>query len=237
MTTGAAPGTVAAMPTPTRTAVYIRTSTDEQDGGAQRHALARTAPADAAIYEDRGESGAKVSRPAIDRLRADVRAGLVTEIHVYALDRLGRSTIAVVDLLNELTARGARVVSIREGTLDPTTPTGNFTITILAALAQMERAIIRERVKSGIERTRDPETGRLTRTKSGRPFGRTPRVDVDPAEVQRRRKAGESWRGIAQAMHAPTSTIRRAHARAVPETPSPAKGSKAPVSRASRRTR
>lgn len=218
-------------------AVYIRTSTDDQDGEAQRVAVTKAAPAGATVYTDRGISGAKVSRPALDQLRADVRAGTVREVYTFALDRLGRSAVAVIGLLDEWGAAGVRVVSLREGALDPATPVGAMVIAIFAALAQMERAIIRERVRAGVERTRDPATGKLTRTKSGRPFGRQPRADVDGREVLRRRAAGESWRRIAQALKAPQATIRRIAARTVPETPTRKSTARPGVSRTERRRR
>ena len=76
-------------------AIYVRTSTTDQDGAAQLHALRRAAEARGwsryREFIDLGHSGAKASRPALDALRAAVRTGDVREVMVFALDRLGRS--------------------------------------------------------------------------------------------------------------------------------------------------
>lgn len=194
-------------------ACYIRTSTDGQDGQAQRHQLERaTAGVDEPIrwYVDVGESGAKTSRPELDRLKRDTAAGEVSAVYVSALDRLGRSAVHVLTMLNDWTRAGVRVVSLREGqSIDPSTPIGRAVASILAAVAELERDLIRERVRSGVKRAQ--ERG----TRSGRPIGR-PSRGVDADEVRRRRAAGESWRTIAQAMKAPTATIRRAVSKTTP---------------------
>jgi len=188
-------------PSPT-TAIYIRTSTHHQDGLAQGHVLDRAAP-DAVWFIDVGESGSKARRPMLDELRAAVRRGEVDEVVSTALDRLGRSSLDVVMLVDELAAAGVRIRTIREGVLDPASPISRFTLQLFAALAEMERALIRERVRAGVKRAQDEGT------RSGKPIGR-PRRAVDATEVRRRREAGESWRTIAQALRCPTATIRRA---------------------------
>lgn len=185
-------------------AAYLRTSTDGQDGEAQRHALETAAPRGVRWYVDVGESGVKVSRPGLDELVRDVRAGSVRSVHVYALDRLGRSAVHVLGMLREWADRGVRLVSIREGqSIDPATPIGRAIAGILAAVAELERDLIRERVRAGVKRAQEKGT------RSGRAIGR-PRRAVDVREAIRRRQAGESWRTIAQALRCPAATIRRA---------------------------
>lgn len=191
----------------TSRAIYLRTSTRKQDGAAQRHDLARWLVARGAgnvtWFADLDESGAKARRPELDRLRAEVRAGNVREVYATALDRLGRSLVDVVMLLDEFTQAGCVVETMREGRIDPSTAAGRFLAQTFASLAEMERMIIRERVRAGVARAR------AEGTRSGRAIGR-PKREVDALEVARRRAAGESWRGIAQALRVPTATIRRA---------------------------
>lgn len=184
-------------------AVYVRTSTDSQDGEAQHHALEARAPAGAVWYVDRGISGAKASRPALDKLRAAARRGEVRELYVYALDRLGRSSVDVLLLVDDLARCGVRLHSLREGEIDPGSAIGRAILTILSGVAQLERDLIRERVQAGIRRAQDKGT------RSGRPIGR-PARDVPTADALRRRAAGESWRSIARALKVPAATLRRA---------------------------
>lgn len=189
-------------------AVYLRTSTGKQDGAAQRDQLQRAVGvlkwSAVEWYEDRGESGKKASRPALDKLLTEVRAGKVTHLLVYRLDRLGRSMVEVCLLIEQLSKAGVRIHSLREGILENETPMGRAMIQLCATFAEMEHGIIAERVKSGIERAR--KNG----TRSGRAFGR-PLKDI-PAEVlaraRRYRKSGASWREIAVALKVKVRTLR-----------------------------
>jgi site-specific DNA recombinase len=87
-------------------------------------------------------------RPALARLLADVQAGKVTVVIVAALDRLGRSTRIILDLVDAITEAGAELISCRES-LDTTTPTGKFVLTLFAALAQLDRDQIVKRTTDG----------------------------------------------------------------------------------------
>ncbi len=189
-----------------RFALYVRTSTSDQDGAAQLHALRRAAEArgwQAPVeYIDIGHSGAKASRPALDALKQAARQGRVRQVMVFALDRLGRSLRDLLLLLDELTAAGCAVISLREA-LDLTTPTGRLLVHLVAALAEFERELIRERVKSGIARVK--ATGK---TRSGKAVGR-PRRQVDERQVRAMREEGRSWRAIAQALKVPRRTLER----------------------------
>lgn len=201
----------------TTDAVYVRTSTDGQDGAAQIAELERVAPKAARWFIDRGESGTKKSRPALDDLMRETRAGRVRTIHVYALDRLGRSTLHVLGMLREWAEAGIALRSMREGeSIDPQTPIGRAIAAILCVIAELDREIIVGRVKSGVRRVMPIEKGGLGKpTRSGKPIGR-PRRAVDASEVARRRAAGESWRSIARALHCPAATIRRAVSKPTP---------------------
>lgn len=187
-------------------AIYTRTSTSDQDGAAQLHALRRAVEArgwtDVREFTDIGHSGAKASRPALDELRKAAQRGEVRVLVVYALDRLGRSLRDLLLLLDELTAAGCMVVSLRES-IDLTTPAGRLLVHMLGALAEFEKSIINERVRSGLARVK--ATGR---TRSGKPVGR-PRREVDADAVARLRAQGKSWRTIAKTLHVPRRTLER----------------------------
>lgn len=191
------------------TAIYVRTSTADQDGAAQIHALRRAAEARgwAGVRElvDLGHSGAKASRPALDDLRALARSGEVRIVMVYALDRLARSLRDLLLLLDELSAAGCMVVSLRES-IDLTTPAGRLMVQMLGALAEFEREIIRERVRGGVARAK------ARGTRSGRAIGR-PRREVDVGEITRLRANGTPWRDVARALHVPRRTAERAYRR------------------------
>jgi DNA invertase Pin-like site-specific DNA recombinase len=123
-------------------------------------------------------------------------------VMVFGLDRLGRSLRDLLLLLDELAAAGCAVISLRES-ID-LTPTGRLLVHLIAALAEFERELIRERVRSGIARVK--ATGR---TRSGKTVGR-PRRSVDVHAALARRAQGRSWREIAQALKVPGQTLRRA---------------------------
>jgi DNA invertase Pin-like site-specific DNA recombinase len=125
---------------------------------------------------------------------------------VVGLDRLGRSLRDLLVLLDELNAAGCAVISLREAT-DLTTPTGRLLVHSIAALAEFERELIRERVRAGIARVKATGT-----TRSGRPLGR-PRRAVDADAVARLRAKGRSWRSIAQALKVPRRTLERSLAK------------------------
>ena len=189
------------------TALYVRTSTTDQDGQAQLHALRRAAEArgwsQTQEFIDLGHSGAKAHRPALDGLRSTARAGTVRQVLVFGLDRLGRSLRDLLVLLDELAAAGCVVVSLREA-IDLGTPTGRLLVHLIAALAEFERELIRDRVRAGLARVK--ATGR---TRSGKAIGR-PRRTVDLEAVEELRHAGRSWREIAVALKVPTRTLHRA---------------------------
>jgi DNA invertase Pin-like site-specific DNA recombinase len=191
-------------------AIYVRTSTDDNDGAAQLHQLRTWCAAQGwkgvKEYVDRGECGAKDSRPEWNKLHAAIAKGGVTELAATELCRLGRSAVSVLLALDEIYRRGCRVVLLREG-LDYATPVGRLVATILAAVAQLERDQIRARIISGVNRAK--ELG----TRSGKAIGR-PRAQVtemDLEKVRHARALGGSWAEVARAVGKPASTLRRAH--------------------------
>lgn len=139
-----------------RAAIYARVSTFDQEPENQLQELRRYVEARgwlATEYVDRGVSGAKDSRPALDRLVMDARRRKFDTLIVWRLDRLGRNLKHLITLLEELQAMGVTFVSLREG-IDATTPAGKLQMHILGAIAEFERARIAERVKAGLARAK-----------------------------------------------------------------------------------
>lgn len=129
----------------TRRIGYARVSTDEQNVEIQVDLL-NEAGCDL-VFADEGESGAKASRPALDELLSTLKPE--DTLVVWRLDRLGRSLRHLVDLNERLAERGVAFESLMEK-LDTSTAMGRFVFHILAAVAELERQIIRERTMAGL---------------------------------------------------------------------------------------
>jgi DNA invertase Pin-like site-specific DNA recombinase len=136
-------------------------------------------------YVDAGVTGAKEHRPELDKLLADCRKRLVDAVVVYRYDRFARSLRQLVNALEEFRALEVEFVSLHEG-VDTSTPNGRLIFGIFASIAEFEREIIRERVRSGLAAARA----------RGKRIGR-PRKVVDAAKITRLRASGASWRTIA----------------------------------------
>jgi DNA invertase Pin-like site-specific DNA recombinase len=139
-----------------RCALYARVSTSEQEPENQLAELRQFAFVrgwTSAEYVDRGTSGSKDRRPALDQLVADARRRKFDVLLCWRLDRLGRNLRHLVVLLEELRAVGVAFVSLNEG-IDATTPAGKLQLHVLAALAEFERERIRERVHAGLARAK-----------------------------------------------------------------------------------
>ncbi len=131
-------------------AIYVRQSKDKKDslsikGQTElcRHECSR--PAAAKVYEDRGFSGKNTMRPGFQSMLKDVRAGKISKIVVYRLDRLSRSIIDFGQLWSELEAHRVEFVSVNEK-FDTATPMGRAMLYIIMVFAQLERETIGERV-------------------------------------------------------------------------------------------
>jgi putative DNA-invertase from lambdoid prophage Rac len=139
-----------------RAAIYARVSTFDQEPENQLAELRRYTTArgwSATDYVDRGVSGSKERRPALDGLLKDARRRRFDVLVVWRLDRLGRNLRHLITLLEELQALGIAFVSLNEG-IDATTPTGKLQMHILGAIAEFERERIRERVLAGLQRAK-----------------------------------------------------------------------------------
>ena len=139
-----------------RAALYARVSTTDQTTDNQLLEPRRYAEArgwTVTEYVDEGVSGAKESRPALDRLLKDARRRRLDALVVWRLDRLGRNLRHLILTLDELTALGVSFVSLGEG-IDTSTPAGRLQVHILGAIAEFERARIAERVRLGVARAK-----------------------------------------------------------------------------------
>jgi DNA invertase Pin-like site-specific DNA recombinase len=137
-------------------ALYARVSTLDQQPENQLAELRRYVAArgwTAVDYVDHGVSGAKDSRPALDKLVRDARRRKVDVVVTWKLDRLGRNLKHLITLLDDLQALGVAFVSLNEG-IDATTPAGKLQMHILGAIAEFERGRIVERVRAGLARAK-----------------------------------------------------------------------------------
>ena len=139
-----------------KAAIYARVSTFDQEPENQLQELRRYVQArgwTAVEYVDRGVSGAKDRRPALDHLVRDAMRRKIDVLICWRLDRLGRNLRHLILLLDELHAMGVAFVSLAEG-IDATTPAGRLQLHVLGAIAEFERARIAERVKAGLARAK-----------------------------------------------------------------------------------
>lgn len=151
-----------------RAAIYARVSTVDQEPENQLQELRRYVEARgwaSTEFVDRGVSGTKDRRPALDRLTADARRRRFDVVVCWRLDRLGRNLKHLITLLEEFQSLGVAFVSLAEG-IDATTPAGKLQMHILGAIAEFERERIRERVLAGLQRAKSQgrRLGRPTRT-------------------------------------------------------------------------
>ena len=174
-----------------RVALYIRVSTGDQHPETQLHDLKQMAQqrglAMVAEYTDK-ISGTKAKRPGLDRLLADARRGKFDIVMVWAFDRVARSVRHFLEILDELNRHNIEFVSFREN-VDTGGPLGRAMVVIIGAIAELERNLIVERVKSGLRRAK------LEGVRIGRPP-----ANIDRPAIVRDRQAGRSLSEVASAL-------------------------------------
>jgi DNA invertase Pin-like site-specific DNA recombinase len=173
---------------------YARVSTRDQNLEMQFDALAKAACP--RIFTDK-LSGALDDRPGLKEALSHLREG--DTLVVWKLDRLGRSVKGLVDLVNELEARKVHFQSVTDG-IDTRTPHGRFFFHMMASLAQMERELILERTRAGLEAARS----------QGRVGGR--KRQMTDSKVQAARKllaSGTPPREVAHSLHVSVPTLYR----------------------------
>jgi len=153
--------------------LYLRVSTSEQTTLNQELELKRYCNINNIaiynIYKDEGISGSKTSRPQLDLMLQDMRRKCFDCIIVWKFDRLGRSTAHLLQVLEELKNKNVRLIATSQN-IDTSTPMGKFFFTILSGFSEMEREMIRERIKLGLKR-RKAEGKKLGRPKGSKDKG------------------------------------------------------------------
>lgn len=184
--------------------LYIRVSTSDQTTKNQRRELEAVAKRQGwkivAVFEDAGVSGAKgrAQRPGLDALLKGVARREFDLVAAWSVDRLGRSLQDLLTFLNELHAKKVDLFLHQQG-IDTTTPAGQAMFALCGVFAQMERALIRERVMSGLNRARD----------EGKQLGR-PRVGPEvEAAILRERASGKGMRRVARDLKVGVSVVQR----------------------------
>lgn len=163
------------------------------------------------------ESGAK-ARPELRELCNRLRAG--DTLAVWALDRLGRNALEMVNTLRALLDRGVRVVSVQEPWIDQPGPVRDLLVFVFAWVAEQERRRLVERTKAGL----------VTARAKGHRLGRKPEVDPDQLEAAVRHQLGAAgkpaWKGdppsiahTAKRFGVPRTSLRRALAKRVAKNP------------------
>jgi DNA invertase Pin-like site-specific DNA recombinase len=174
---------------------YARVSTQDQQLTGQLEAL--KAAGATQIHREK-VSGVRADRPQLAKLMGSLRAGDV--VLVTKLDRLGRSTRELLDLIERIGKAGASFRSLGDPLWDTSSPQGRLLSTLLAAIAEFERELIRERTGDGRKRA----------MANGVKFGRKPKLsDFQRAEALKRRAAGETLASIAKSYAVDLSMISR----------------------------
>ena len=183
-----------------RAAIYARVSTKDQSCEMQMRDLRAYCAARGFTiireYIDIGQSGAKDSRPQLNELVADARKRKVDSILVWRFDRFARSTKHLLLALEEFRSLGVQFISYQEN-IDTSSSLGQALFTIVSAVAQLERDLIRERVSAGIR------NARLNGKKLGRP-----RVKANLEEILQLQAEGHSLRKIAAKLGIGDGTVR-----------------------------
>jgi DNA invertase Pin-like site-specific DNA recombinase len=160
-------------------------------------------------YVDTGFSGAKTSRPALDRLMADAAKRKFDCVVVWKLDRFGRSVLNLSQQLAALTSFGVRFVATTQGLdTDQSNPTAALLLHILSAVAEFERSMIRERTLSGIHAAQS----------AGKHVGRPKRVFRRDEVVRLRDVENLSWRAIGKKLGIPAMTALDSYRNTAPCT-------------------
>ena len=180
---------------------YARVSTRGQDTDRQVTDLLDAGVRRDDLYMDHGVSGARASRPGFDQAVSALQGG--DTLVVTTLDRLGRSTQNMLELAESLREKGVglRVLNLGGGEVDTSTPMGSMVFTVMAALAQMELEIKRERVTDSIAKRR---------AAGGDLGGRRQQfTDSQIRNVERLIQAGQPINQIARDLNISRATIYR----------------------------
>jgi putative DNA-invertase from lambdoid prophage Rac len=185
-----------------RAAIYIRVSTQDQNSALQRADLEQFIAAQgwecAGVYED-VMSGAKSSRPGLNRLLQDAQDGKLDVVLVWKLDRFGRSLVDCLRNIETLEQHGVTFIATTQNlNTSHNDPAGRFLLHILGAAAEFERSLIKDRVHAGLKQAK----------RDGKQLGR-PKLVFSRNEVARLRAEGLSIREISRNMSLTVATVHR----------------------------
>lgn len=182
-----------------RCAIYARVSTDDQDESLQLTALQEFVSQRGwelkATYIDHGVSSRSV-RPELERMMRDAHNRRFDVIAVWKFDRFARSTRELVFALEQFQALGIDFVSVTQA-IDTSGPMGKLVFSVLAAIAEFERELIKERVVAGMKEAQ----------RQGKHCGR-PAKEFDVEKAASLRQTGLSWRKLASATGVPVHLLR-----------------------------
>lgn len=134
-------------------AIYCRVSTDNQTIESQLHAIKKYCEAHSIleyqVYSDEGFSGSLKNRPALDKLMTDVENRIVNCVICFSLSRISRTTTHLLQILERLQSLNVNFISITES-ISLNTPAGKMMVTVLSAVYELEKSLIRERVMAGL---------------------------------------------------------------------------------------
>src|ERR1035438_3162479 len=189
-------------------AIYARVSTTDQTNAIQirelKEYVERRGWELSGVFQDQ-MSGAKASRPGLDQLIADARRRKFDVVIVWKLYRFGRSLVHCVSGIQELASLGIRFIATSQGLdTDESNPASKLLMHILAAVAQFERELIRERVSAGMR------AAKANGTKTGNAIGR-PRRIFNRDEVVRLRETGLSIERIAGQIDRKSTRLNSSH--------------------------
>jgi len=200
-----------------RAALYARVSTSDkgQDPEVQLRELREYCDRrkwEMETFTDPGYSGAKISRPQLDRLMTACRRRKIDVVVVYRFDRFARSVKHLVDALTEFGDLGIQFVSLHEN-VDTTLPQGRLMFHIFAAIAEFERELTKERIHSGLNASKAKleKDGYFISKKGTRrtALGR-PRCQPDIERIRELRRRGMPWDDVARAVGVSRATAKRA---------------------------
>jgi len=184
-----------------RCAIYVRVSTSNQCVKNQESVLKeyceRRDYEIFRIYRDEGISGTCEQRPGLDKMMVDAQRGKFDALICWAIDRVARSTIHLLRILNQLSELNIFFTSYTQG-IETGSAVGKMLVTFLGAVAELEVTLIRERTLAGIRRAQA----------EGKHCGR-PRVAYDMAVAIQLRQNGWGFRRIGKKLGVSHMTIQR----------------------------
>jgi len=198
------------LPKSVRAALYLRVSTSEQTTDNQEVALREVAAhcghLITKVYRDHGVSGAKGrdKRPQFDAMLKDASRRKFNVVMAWSVDRVSRSLTDLLEFLREIHALKVDLYLHTQG-IDTTTPTGRAMFQMMGVFGELERSLIQERIKAGLDRARA----------SGKRLGRPGISDEVVANIQQLLTQGLTIVEVAREARVGTSTVERVKRRSV----------------------